>query len=163
MIVVVDSGPVIHLSWLGHLGLLKSLYTEVLLPPSVQGELLASSIRRPGIDDVRQALDSGWIRVQEPDLTELLPSILHGLDLGERHCIALALGLDADLFVSDDADARTVALQLGIEVTGTIGILRRARSLGLVEAVIPLAIELRRLGQWISERLIEDLRSEESR
>jgi predicted nucleic acid-binding protein len=44
---------------------------------------------------------------------------------GERSCLALAHSRGA-LFASDDADARAAARQLGLPVTGTLGILALA-------------------------------------
>jgi predicted nucleic acid-binding protein len=51
---------------------------------------------------------------------------LAGLDAGEEDAIALALELHADLLLMDDEEGATAARAKGLEVTGTLGILRRA-------------------------------------
>lgn len=43
MRVVVDAGPVIHLSWIGRLDLLAQLLEEVLLPPAARDDALATA------------------------------------------------------------------------------------------------------------------------
>jgi len=53
------------------------------------------------------------------------------LGVGERTCLAVAYNRSG-VFASDDADARAVAKEMKIPVTGTLGILIRAVSQSLV-------------------------------
>jgi hypothetical protein len=46
---------------------------------------------------------------------------------------------------------------------GTIGLLIEAREQRLIPAAAPLLLELRRLGQWLSEELLQAVQQEESR
>jgi hypothetical protein len=71
------------------------------------------------------------------------------LGSGETEAIFLAEEIGADVFVCDDAAARAAAKRRGLPTTGTLGILRIARHDGLIQAVLPLALELRRLGQYL--------------
>ena len=48
------------------------------------------------------------------------------LGAGEREAIVLAEELGAGAFLTDDLEGREEAMQRGIEVTGTLGILERA-------------------------------------
>lgn len=81
---------------------------------------------------------------------------------GELEALALAQELGADLFITDDSLARREAEGRGLTVTGTLGVLTIARDRGLVDSVLPLLMELRRLGQWVSEDLVETIRQEEA-
>lgn len=63
MRVVLDAGPIIHLSWIDRLDLLDAIFEEVLLPAAVRDEILAAPAMTLGI--VREARESG-----------LLPSVL---------------------------------------------------------------------------------------
>ena len=56
---------------------------------------------------------------------------------GEREAIALALALNADYLIVDDLPARRLATRLGLRITGSAGLLVRARRLGLIDAVRP--------------------------
>jgi predicted nucleic acid-binding protein len=64
------------------------------------------------------------------------------LDVGEAAALALAIKLKASAILLDEAAARTVAKELGIEVIGTLGLLLRAKQEGLVTEVAPLLRKL---------------------
>jgi predicted nucleic acid-binding protein len=81
------------------------------------------------------------------------------LDLGERDAILLAGELGADQLIVDDRQGRIEAVRRGIAVLGTLGVMREAANLGLLD----LRIALKRLGAttfYISpdvlSRLLED-------
>jgi predicted nucleic acid-binding protein len=67
-----------------------------------------------------------WSKLPIVSLSEaewsLADSLSARLGAGERTCLAIASGRHG-LFVSDDLDARTTALRLGLRVTGTLGVL----------------------------------------
>ena len=159
--VVLDAGPVIHLSWLHRLDLLPALFEEVLIPPAVRDEVLASPGGTLGLDAIRDALDRGGLAVREQPAEAPPAAGAPVLGAGEAEAIALAVAVTADLFLSDDATARRTAAARGLAVTGTIGVLKAGRERGLVDAVLPHVLELRRLGLWMSESLIEAVRGEE--
>jgi uncharacterized protein len=58
----------------------------------------------------------------------------------------LALELRAELVIMDDRPARRLALGLGVPVVGTVGILLRAKAVGLVASVRPLIEKLLEVG-----------------
>jgi predicted nucleic acid-binding protein len=60
------------------------------------------------------------------------------LGAGEREALLLGLELGADAFLTDDLEGRQEALQRGIQVTGTLGILERATLRDLID--LPTAI-----------------------
>lgn len=157
---VVDAGPVIHLSWIDRLDLLDQLFDEVFIPPAVLGELLAAPADMLGLDRIQRALAGGRLNTQAP--TAVVAPATGGRGRGEVEAIALAEELGVDLFISDDMPARRAAQERGIAVTGTIGLLKLARQEGLLPAALPLVLELRRRGQWISDALIEAVSQEES-
>jgi len=55
------------------------------------------------------------------------------LGVGERSAIALAQSIHADLLLVDDRKAVRAAVQRGIGVTGTLGILRLAAEQGRID------------------------------
>jgi predicted nucleic acid-binding protein len=55
------------------------------------------------------------------------------LDAGEQDAILLAEELHADQLIIDDRDARRLAERRGISVLGTLGVLRDAALLGLID------------------------------
>ena len=69
---------------------------------------------------------NAWKTLHVTELTDLeldlANRLSNALGAGERSCIAVAVNR-AGLFVTDDRKARQVALDLGVKVTGTLGIL----------------------------------------
>lgn len=67
----------------------------------------------------------------------LPPLALSALDTGEAAVIQLALEQQIPLVCIDEWKGRRVALAVGLRVMGTLGLLGRAKTLGIVEAVKP--------------------------
>ena len=55
----------------------------------------------------------------------------------------------------DESLGRFHAKHAGLRVTGTIGILVKAKKQGLISELKPLILELKDKGVWFSESLIE--------
>jgi hypothetical protein len=85
--------------------------------------------------------------------------LLVDLDRGEAEAIALALELDADLLIVDERLARRYAQHLDLQITGTLGILLKAKERGLVTEIRPLIHLLRsnriRLSEDVVQRALE--------
>lgn len=56
--------------------------------------------------------------------------------------LALALETPDPLVILDDALARQAAESLGLRITGTLGVLLKAKSLGLLDALAPVLDQL---------------------
>ena len=56
----------------------------------------------------------------------------------------------------DDAEARRCARSLDLPVTGTLGILLRAKKAGVIPAARPLVESLVEVGAYLAPRLTED-------
>jgi predicted nucleic acid-binding protein len=125
-ICILDAGPLIHLNQLGKLDLLFNL-GSIFIPESVAYE---AERHQPGIREIIAA----FIVEDFDGFSERLASALldFGIDAGEIAALAWAEKFGADLFVSDDGDARVVATNLGYESTGTLGVIRNA----YIEAVL---------------------------
>jgi predicted nucleic acid-binding protein len=162
VIVVLDAGPIIHLSWIDQLQLLSRLFADVVIPAAVEKEILAPPAGTLGLDAIHVALGEGRLRVSPALTSTEAETELPGLGSGELEALILAEGLGADLLITDDALARREAAARGQNVTGTLGVLALARDRGLIESVLPIVVELRRLGQWVSEELVESIRQEEA-
>ncbi|HAS17965.1 MAG TPA: DUF3368 domain-containing protein [Nitrospiraceae bacterium] len=119
--IVSNSSCLIVLDKLGKLELLERLYTKITIPKAVKDEVFkGKSI-------------PGWIgvvNIKQP----IAPRILErNLGYGESEAISLSLELNTDLLIVDDLAARKVAVELGINITGVIGILLEAKKKGLVQ------------------------------
>ena len=116
VIVVSDTSPINYLTLIGETDLLRQLYSEVLIPPAVDNELLSPDSPPP----VRQFVASRprWLSVVAPGSNS--DPRLAELDEGEREAIVLALNHGADLLLIDERDGRRVALACGVEAAGTL-------------------------------------------
>lgn len=147
-IVVSDAGPLISLGRLDLLALLGVLFAEVQVPDIVVDECLA----RPDFVDaqrIRLALSAGLLHTC-PAPAEPLP----GLEPGESAAIARAQEIGAALLM-DERAGRARALALGLTVTGTVGVLVRARRRALIGPLAPLLAALRASGQRLSDALVQ--------
>lgn len=119
LVVVCDSGPIIHLAEVNSLKALK-ICKRVFIPQAVKDELEKNKVVKKVSGSKVLKLDK-----REKDLSALI-SLKFGLGLGESEAIALCKSQKVKMFFTDDLDARIVAEREGIEVHGSIGILLRA-------------------------------------
>lgn len=153
MIVVTDAGPIIHLSLIGRIDLLPTLYGRILVPGLVYREVVRPGTDLPGSAELEGA---DWVDRVDPDADSGLFHLLRAdLDPGEAAAICVAVERRADLILSDDLPARIRAARLGLQVKGTLGILIEAKRRGEIEAIAPALAVLKLGGTWLSDRLIE--------
>lgn len=152
--IVSDSSPLIHLSRIGRLGLLRELFREILVPHAVYREVVIEGRGRPGSGEVEEA---SWISVMKIRNEQLKRVLQLVLDEGEAEAIVLALETSANLVLLDDREARLQAKRLGLKVAGTIGILLRAKKLGLISNLKAELDKLEETGFRISKSLQEEV------
>jgi predicted nucleic acid-binding protein len=160
---VVNSTPLIALSLVGRLSLLKVIFDEVVVPASVHDEVVVQGKSRPGAAELE---DAGWIVVKAPEEKPSLSPMLLGLDQGEMDVILLAQELKADWVLVDEKLGRIVAEAVGLRVKGTLGVLLTAYRAGLLsrkeaeEAVERLAESpirvSTRLVMWFKAQLYDE-------
>ncbi len=134
-LIVADTTPINYLALCGAIDVLRPIYGEVVIPSAVFNEL--NHQRTPHV--VRAWVNAlpEWVSVKTP-----LGRVMHpNLGLGEREAIALAKELNAVEVLIDERLARDVAIQNGIAVTGTVGVLEEAALRNLID----LASTLERL------------------
>ena len=124
MIVVSDTAAITTLLKIGREHLLFELFGKVMVPQSVWGELLAFHSQLPDFVVLRP-VTTGNQRLPETE----------PLGRGEAEAIQLAKEINADLFLTDDLQARAVAARLKIKRTGLLGLLVRAKQAGHILSV----------------------------
>lgn len=136
-VVVSDASVLICLGALGQLELLREFYETITVPDAIWHEVTGCP-NRPGAAEALSARQQGWLLLQNPVNEALVLTLRAKLDVGEAAAIALAAELHASLLLVDESDARAAARQLAIPVTGTIGVLARAKREGKIPAIRPL-------------------------
>ena len=150
--VVSNSSPLIHLARIGRLELLQKLFQEVVIPLAVYREVVVEGRGKPGADLVQSA---PWIRVKQLRDQALKQSLTLVLDEGEAEAIALAVEEHAELVLLDEREACVIAKRLGLKVTGTLGVIVKARKLNLVKNVREELDKLKATGFRIAPELEE--------
>jgi uncharacterized protein len=144
--VIVNTSPLQYLHQLGHLEVLQHLYGKIIAPSSVIGELMRGA--EQGID-VPHCENYAWILKQAVRTRAYLP-LVPRLGAGEKEAIALALEEQEAgnnvLVILDDGLARRFAAHAGLAITGTLGILLKARERGHIKAIMPLVERLAQFG-----------------
>ena len=125
--------------------------SRVVIPEKVWEEITLAGIGLPGAAAIKQL---NWLIIEKaaPDLLKPL-SIL--LDPGEAEAIALAMTLPDSMVLLDDAQARRVAERFGVNRIGTLGILRRAKKAGLIDAIKPYTTQLQEQVIYMRQSLID--------
>ena len=132
--VIADTSVVQYLHQLGLLDLLRSLYGNVVIPEAVASELRTGKALGIELPDA-PALE--WIQVRAVR-DELLSRVTTELGPGEREVIAARMEAQETLALLDDRLAREHARLLGVAISGTLGVLIRAKQLGQLAAVAPV-------------------------
>ena len=84
--------------------------------------------------------------------------LLGRLHLGEVEIMVGALEKGISLVILDESTARDKAKQLGLDVTGTLGVLLNARKRGLVEDIFEEIEKLKQEGMYLSDSVVERIR-----
>ena len=157
MLVVSNTSPILNLAIIDRLSLIREQFTTVIIPKGVLEELRVGE-NLPGSKKILEALAAKWLQVEEVQDSAMLRILKRELDSGEAEAITLALETRAQWVLLDESEARRIAKDLGLKVTGVLGILLRACR---QKRIPSLRTEMERLrekvGFFIADHLIEDL------
>jgi len=141
-IVISDTSCIIALTNIDELRLLKELYQNLITTQQVAeefGEVLPN-----------------WIEIRNPEDQQKQKMLEFQIDKGEASAITLALEVSADLIILDDYKARQVAEKLDLKITGTLGVIIRAKNKGVISSIKPALNKLQHNNFRISEDLIKE-------
>jgi predicted nucleic acid-binding protein len=150
--IVSNTTPIISLLKIGKLQILKDLYETIFIPQEVYNEIEVGKDKKfyTNLSKIE------WIKIEKIQNSKSLSYFLD-LDKGEAEAIVLAAEIEADLIIMDEALGRFHAKHAGLKVTGTIGILLKAKQLGLVPELKPLLLELRYKAVWLSDNFMQEI------
>lgn len=147
--IITNTTPILSLLKINKLDLLKELYGKVTVPSAVYQEIEKGK-KKPYYQDLKQV---AWIEIENiknPDSRAFFVD----LDDGEAEVLILAKEQNADLVVMDEIMGREYAKQLGFNLTGTLGILLKAKDKGLINSLREILTELIEKGTWLNPKLI---------
>ena len=143
MIAISNTSPLILLDKVDCLWILGKLFEKVYISASVNKEWL-----RPG-----DYITPQWVTMSDLDTKaiSMAEEMSQWMDKGEADTIALSSAIKADFLLIDDLKARKHAKILGLQITGTVGVLVVANRKGLIAEIKPLLEELKKHRFYISE------------
>lgn len=148
VVVISDTSCLIVLSKLDMLEILNKSYSDIVVTEEIAeefGETLPEWVR--------------IVPVTNKNYQKLLEATL---DRGESSAIALAFDLPNSLLIVDDLKARKEAIRIGLKITGTLGVLYKAKLRGFIQDLKPVVIQLEKHGFHLSNKIREEiLKSEE--
>lgn len=142
-IVISDTSILILFQKIGELELLQKVYGEIITTPEIAkeyGEELP-----------------GWIIVEAVGDKKYQYFLETQVDQGEASAIALATEYDDALLLLDDLKARKLATRLKLKITGTLGVIHRAKQLSIINQVKPLIDKLLLTDFRVADNIIEEM------
>jgi hypothetical protein len=147
MIVISNSTPLIALAKINKLSLLKEYFGEIHIPEEVYDEVVRRGSSLAGSAEVASC---NWITRAQVTNRLAVEALCISLDKGEAEAIVLA-SEKKGLLIIDDGDGRKAARQLGLKITGTIGVLLLASNDGKLDLKSALS-ELKTVGFHLSNK-----------
>lgn len=141
-IVITDTSTLILFQKINASDLMGKVYTDVCTTPEVQKEFGANL---PAYIKIIPVKDKKYQLLLETQV-----------DVGEASAIALASEHDNVLLVIDDLKARKLAGKLKFRITGTLGVINKAKQMSIITEVKPLINKLLETDFRISEAIIEE-------
>jgi len=150
--VISNTTPIITLLTISKLDLLQKIYGKIIIPEGVYQEIEQGKEKSfyTNLSKIE------WIEILTIKDMEPL-KYLHDLDKGEAEVIVLANELKADLVIIDEKLGRQFAEYFNLKVTGTIGVLLKAKELGLINNIKPLINKMQENGIWLNNILINKI------
>lgn len=159
-IIVTNTTPLISLAVAtDSLDILRALYDRVVVPLEVSEEILAAGSQAPGVEAFRKAT---WLE-RRKDAIELPLYLRNTLDRGEASVIQTAVTERIEKVGIDESVGRRIARLNGLVLTGTAGILVKAKQQGY-PVNLTLALErMKSHGIWLGETVVHFVLAAEGR
>ena len=152
--VISNSSPLIALSKISQLELLKKLFGKIIIPKAVYEEVVVKGENKAGVNEIKRAVDD-WIQIKEIKDRKEANVLQAVLDYGEAE--VLAQEINADLLILDNKEPRMFAKHLGFKIVGTIGIILLANKKRIIDKPLEIILELREKGFYISDSLLNEI------
>ncbi len=147
--IILDNTVLTSFAHIGRLDIPYKLFGDACIPESVYYEGVLKAKKSKRVERIKRGVEEGLIKVIKPDKEDIkvAETFQRTLGLGERYTIAIGISKKC-LIATDDLKPRRVAKELGLDVIGTLGILRLACKRDLIDKS-----ELQRLVEMLHDIL----------
>jgi predicted nucleic acid-binding protein len=142
-VIISDTSTLILFHKINELDLLRRVYAELITTSEVAQEFG---------EDLPE-----WIKVVDVKDKKYQLFLETQVDKGEASAIALATEYDNVLLLLDDLKARKLATKLNFKITGTLGIIHKAKQMELIEFVKPLIDKLLSTDFRIADNIVHEI------
>ena len=141
-LVIADSSCLILLAKIEELEILRTVYKRIFITKEIAGEFGGELPE--------------WIEVKEIENKTLQSLFEEILDLGEASALTLAFETQDCTVVLDDLKARKTAAKLNIKVTGTIGVIVKAKTENKIPSAKAVFEKILETDFRISDRILNE-------
>ena len=150
--VICNTGPIVALSMIHRIDILRHIFELVAIPEEVHKEILEGGTKNAGLENYRKVK---WIKVMTLS-KPVDPLLKTSLDAGEAAVVGLARELGLNLVLIDERKARKIARTIyGLQVIGSARILVEAKRSGLLDNVGAALQAMRDGGYWIGDSIVD--------
>jgi len=144
---VSNTTPIISLSAIGKVEILRDLFQEIIIPEAVYEEIKAK--KGYGYN----AVDYAFVKVQSVQAKNHELLLSSRLDLGEAETIVLADEIRASNVIIDENLGYMIAKEYNLNVIRTLSILLKAKEEKIIPELKPLIEQMILKGRWYSKRV----------
>lgn len=155
-VIIADTGPLIALARVDLLSHLNKVFSRVIVPETVFEEACGDH-SKPGAEAIAALDNAPWFQVMSVDTVHTPDVALHVLDKGELDVILLAKELNC-IALLDENLGRRIAINRGVKVVGSAGILLNLKKMGVIVEVMPFVDRFARNGYRLAPSLIQKIR-----
>ncbi len=148
MVIISNATPIIALSSVNRVNILKSLFKEIVITEEVKAELIAKE--RYGTEF--PFLD--WVKTKKVRNREFNKALALELGPGEASVIALGKEINADFVIIDEKEGHKKAKYFELTPIRTLAILEAAKKRGLIDTLKPIVLEMVNRGIWYKKELL---------
>jgi predicted nucleic acid-binding protein len=142
-IVISDTSTLILFHKIDAVNLLEKVYEELITTPEIAEEF-------------GEELPD-WIKIQSVSDKKYQKFLETQIDYGEASAIALAAEFEDVTLLLDDLKARKLATKLSFKVTGTLGVIHKAKQMSIIPKVKPLINKLLTTDFRIADNITEEI------
>ena len=137
--IISDTSYFIILTNVGELELLQKVYGQIVTTPEIAAEFGEPLPEWVEIAEVKDKYRQTILELQ--------------IDKGESSAIALALETPDSVVILDDYKARKIAERLGVTLTGTIGVIIKAKLNGTIPSIKPIIEKIKQTNFRLSAEI----------
>lgn len=142
-VVISDTSTLLLLHKINEFNLLRAVYGTLMTTPEIAAEF-------------GEELPN-WITVVSVKDEKYKKFLETQVDCGEASALALATEFENVLLILDDLKARKLAAKLLFKTTGTLGIIHKAKQMGIITQVKPLIDKLLLTNFRISNEVVNEI------